>query len=197
MLQNKKYAIIYKEKVSSTNDCLKERLRNSTKEKEEVFLIVKEQFKGRGQFNRNWLSISDKGLYLSYLFYPELEFLPHINSWILIVILRLLDKYNIKGYIKLPNDIYVAEKKIAGILTESVIVGKEVKGVVTGIGLNLFYERNDFKKENINGTSIFLESGSLIIKEDVEKFIMENLLKLKSKTTEEIEEELKKYKIIG
>jgi len=196
MLQNKKYAIIYKEKVSSTNDCLKERLRNSTKEKEEVFLIVKEQFKGRGQFNRNWLSISDKGLYLSYLFYPELEFLPHINSWILIVILRLLDKYNIKGYIKLPNDIYVADKKIAGILTESIIIGEEVKGVIIGIGLNLFYERGEFEKRNIKGASMFLESRSLIIKEEVEKFIIENLLKLKSKAIDEIEEELKKYKII-
>lgn len=196
MLQNKKYAIIYKEKVGSTNDYLKETLRNNPEEKEEVFLIAGEQLKGRGQFDRNWLSILNKGLYLSYLFYPGLELLPHINSWAAIVLLRLLSEYDIKGYIKLPNDIYVENTKIAGILTESVIIGEEVKGVVVGIGLNLFYERGEFEKENIQGTSMFLESGSLIIKEDVEKFIIENLLKLKSKAIDEIEEELKKYKII-
>ena len=196
MLQNKKYAIIYKEKVGSTNDYLKETLRNNPEEKEEVFFIAGEQLKGRGQFDRNWLSTLNKGLYLSYLFYPGLELLPHINSWTAIVLLRLLSEYDIEGYIKLPNDIYVENKKIAGILTESVIIGEEVKGVVVGIGLNLFYERGEFEKENIQGTSMFLESGSLIIKEDVEKFIIENLLKLKSKTIDKIKEELKKYKII-
>lgn len=196
MLQNKKYAIIYKEKVGSTNDYLKEMSRNNPEEKKEVFLIGGEQFKGRGQFDRSWLSIPNKGLYLSYLFYPGLEFLPHINSLVSIVLLRLLSEYDIKGYIKLPNDIYVADKKIAGILTESIIIGEEVKGVVIGIGLNLFYKRGEFEKRNIKGTSMFLESRSLIIKEEVEKFIIENLLKLKSKAIDEIEEELKKYKII-
>ena len=196
MLQNKKYAIIYEEKVGSTNNYLKELLRSDPEGRDEIFLIAKEQTDGRGQFERSWLSSSNKGLYLSYLFYPGLKMLPHINSWVAISLVKLLSEYGIEGYIKIPNDIYVEGKKIAGILTESIIIGEEVKGVVVGIGLNLFYERGDFKEENINGTSMLLESNSLILKKDVEKFVIENLLELKSKTIEEIEEELEKYKVI-
>lgn len=193
---NKKYAIIYKEKLSSTNDYLKDFLRKNIDDRREVFLIVNEQTKGRGQFDRSWLSGRNKGLYLSYLFYPSLKLLTYINNWVGMSLIDLLAGYDIKAYIKLPNDIYVNGKKIAGILTESIIVGDEVKGVVIGIGLNLFYERSEFEKQNINGTSILLESKKEIIKEEIEKYIIEQLIKLKNKEIKEIKKEFTKYRVI-
>ncbi len=194
MLKNRKYAIIYKEKVGSSNDYLKELLAQDFSSQNEIFLIAKEQTKGRGQFARKWLSEADKGLYLSYLFYPGLELLPYINHWVAAVLVNLLAEYGINGYIKLPNDIYVADRKIAGILTESVIAGEKVKGVIIGIGLNLYYERGDFK--DIKGTSMFIESKKLINKKKLEQQIINKLIELKSKTIEEIEIEFKKHKII-
>ena len=48
----------------------------------------------------------------------------------------LLDRYGIKAKIKWPNDIYVDDLKICGILVEA-IYQTDLEGVVVGVGLNV------------------------------------------------------------
>ena len=192
MLKNKNYAIIYKDKVTSSNDDLKSLLKDRSPDRE-VFLIAAEQTDGRGQFDRKWLSHQGKGLYLSYLYFPPLERLPLINKEVALIIIGILKAYDIDAKIKLPNDIYVKGNKIAGILTESVLSGERVKGVVTGIGLNLFFERSDFEGARINGTSMALETGIPVDRNKVAEALIEGLRKLNIREMEEIENEFEKH----
>ena len=55
--------------------------------------------------------------------------------------------------IKWPNDIYVFDKKISGILIENQIFNRKLKQVIVGIGLNV----NQSEFNNLNATSIFKE----------------------------------------
>jgi BirA family biotin operon repressor/biotin-[acetyl-CoA-carboxylase] ligase len=72
----------------------------------------------------------------------------------------------------LPNDVYVNNKKICGILTENIISGKEVKNSIIGIGLNTNIE--DFPEElKEKATSLKRE-----LKKEVEgRKILEKILK--------------------
>ena len=66
--------------------------------------------------------------------------------------------YNIQLQIKLPNDIIYNNKKIGGILTQSILNGKNVKYIMIGIGLNTIKENFTEDIENI-ATSIKKEFG--------------------------------------
>ena len=48
----------------------------------------------------------------------------------------LNDKFGVKPFIKWPNDVWLNGKKICGILTENLILGKNVENSIIGIGLN-------------------------------------------------------------
>ena len=61
--------------------------------------------------------------------------------------------------VKWPNDIYVADRKIAGILIQNVISGSKIRYSVVGIGLNVNQE--DFAPSLPNPTSLYLEGGQI------------------------------------
>jgi BirA family biotin operon repressor/biotin-[acetyl-CoA-carboxylase] ligase len=52
-------------------------------------------------------------------------------------ILKILQKYIEKAYFKIPNDIYVEDKKICGILIENIIFNTIIRSTVIGIGVNV------------------------------------------------------------
>ena len=56
----------------------------------------------------------------------------------------------------MPNDIYCRGKKIAGVLIENQLMGRNVKNSIFGIGLNL----NQEVFEGYEATSTLLETGS-------------------------------------
>jgi BirA family biotin operon repressor/biotin-[acetyl-CoA-carboxylase] ligase len=99
-------------------------------------VLAKEQRQGYGRKGNFWYSPKG-GLYFSIIL-PKLK----IENLKLLTILgafsvaqTLKEEFNLEPFIKLPNDIYLREKKVCGILTEN-IIGKEVKISVMGIGLN-------------------------------------------------------------
>jgi BirA family biotin operon repressor/biotin-[acetyl-CoA-carboxylase] ligase len=65
----------------------------------------------------------------------ELFYLNKMVTMALVEFLKL--QFNIDAKIKWPNDIYVGDKKIAGILIENTIQGKYIKHAIVGIGLNI------------------------------------------------------------
>jgi BirA family biotin operon repressor/biotin-[acetyl-CoA-carboxylase] ligase len=86
-------------------------------------------------------------------------------------IIKSLKKINLKGKIKWPNDIYVNNKKIAGILIESFISGKKVQSSIVGIGINL--NQKIFK--GLNATSVFIEKKKVTKKNAFIKILKESL----------------------
>lgn len=102
------------------------------------------QYAGRGRFERRWLSTIAHDLTVSFIYHFErdinIALLPLVSA---IAVNRLLKNYSITNKIKWPNDIYVDQQKVAGILVESRI-STNMSKVVIGIGLDNFrnWERN-------------------------------------------------------
>lgn len=131
------------EKVSSTNS-LAAVLLNSRKPPEGTVITASFQDKGRGQTGNQWESEGGKNLLMSVILYPvtvrtEDQF---IISQMVSLALYDLVRHETEGVkIKWPNDIYVRDDKIAGILIENSIMGNSIVSTVAGIGLNVNQKR--------------------------------------------------------
>ncbi len=147
--------IIYLKKTGSTMIAAKRLLSML----EPPFIVLAEsQISGHGQRNRKWLS-PEGGLWLTEVFYTER--ILGLSLFISIPILRVLKKYDSEIKVKWPNDLYLNNKKIAGILTKT---AHNIAFV--GIGINVENDIPDEAKKyaislkelgNINKTKMFEE----------------------------------------
>ena len=166
LFDNKTY--IFMTECLSTNDYLLKLLKKKNYE-EGTMVHTNYQKNGRGQRNNEWLSENGKNLTFSFLLEPYVElsnqFFLHIISSI--SIFKTLLKINIKNVsIKWPNDIYVNDKKIAGILIENLVYRKFIHKSVIGVGLNI----NQANFGSLNATSI--------INETLKKHSLDQILKI-------------------
>lgn len=99
------------------------------------------QTKGKGMDANIWESAKDQNILMSFVVYPV--FLPaafafQISRWVSVSILEYLKSKSIKDVkIKWPNDIYIADKKIVGMLIKNAISGDKLSKSMIGVGLNL------------------------------------------------------------
>lgn len=106
---------------------------------EGLCIIAREQTRGRGRLERSWHSPKDAGLYLSVLLRPgfELGHWPLINlAAALAVHDAILKTCDLKVDIKWPNDLCVNDRKLCGILAETVET-QAGQAVIIGVGINL------------------------------------------------------------
>jgi len=107
-------------------------------------VIADEQTKGRGRFNRHWVSKPGACLAFTVILQPnafEQENLPLFAPLCgLAVRDALAELLGIEAEIKWPNDILINRKKCCGILVEAVWTGENLKGIVMGIGINISAE---------------------------------------------------------
>lgn len=130
--------ILKLENIDSTNNYAAKLLENN-KISETTLIYTLSQTKGRGQSTNSWHSEDNKNLLLSLILFPDYVFEQHfeLSMIISIAVINYLNKKNINAKIKWPNDIYVDNHKIAGILIENTIFGNKIKHTIVGIGLNL------------------------------------------------------------
>jgi len=164
---------IYIKTVDSTNLYLK-----NNPQKEDTILYTFNQTVGRGRENRNWLSLEDKNLALSILLHLEKIISP---IWLIAILslslTKILKKYKIKDYwIKWPNDIYIKNKKLAGVLAESEWENGKISRIIIGIGININNNETDIEKIEKKATSIFLETKKII---DMNRFTKEYIKNVK------------------
>jgi BirA family biotin operon repressor/biotin-[acetyl-CoA-carboxylase] ligase len=105
---------------------------------EGLCIVAGEQTAGRGRHSRTWVSIKDAGLYFSVILRPKLEarFLPLITLMTGVAVADTLSEFGIDSDIKWVNDILVNERKLCGILAETVETTSGL-AVIVGIGINL------------------------------------------------------------
>ncbi len=95
---------------------------------------------GRGQGDHKWFATPGKNLTFTVILKPEsfpasdALYLTRITT---LSLLSYLSGKGIKARIKWPNDIWVEDKKICGILIENTLDGAFVKYSIIGIGLNV------------------------------------------------------------
>jgi BirA family transcriptional regulator, biotin operon repressor / biotin---[acetyl-CoA-carboxylase] ligase len=107
---------------------------------EGLCVVAREQTKGRGREGRIWISPTDAGLYFSIVLRPvQLD----TRAWPLLTLMAALavrdalwEACELETDIKWPNDILVNERKLCGILAET-IETETGRAVVVGIGINL------------------------------------------------------------
>ena len=106
---------------------------------EGLCIVAREQTAGRGRLDRSWQSPKDAGLYFSIVLRPQLK----MNAWPLITLMAALavsdtlrHLYELGTDIKWPNDVCLGERKLSGILAET-LETEAGPACVVGIGINL------------------------------------------------------------
>lgn len=125
--------------VTSTNVYARKLISEGSPE-DGTIVIAGEQTQGKGYGENTWVSKSGKNLTFTIILYPyflkaEHQFL--ISKIISLGISDYLCKYLDDVTIKWPNDIYVDNGKIAGILIENDLIGSKIKSSIIGVGLNI------------------------------------------------------------
>jgi BirA family biotin operon repressor/biotin-[acetyl-CoA-carboxylase] ligase len=128
-------------KVNSTNSYVLELISTNQKLENETVYISDNQIAGKGQGENLWES--EPGKNLTFSIYLEPRFLNPADQFYLNISISLgIQKYvsslvKEKVWIKWPNDIYILNKKVAGILINHTISGQQLINSVVGIGLNM------------------------------------------------------------
>ena len=151
-----KYEYYLVDTIPSTNTYFKE---NYKSYKDKSILIALEQTEGRGRYDRIWKS-SSSDIIFSIL-------LKENKNYAIIAPLAIclgLEKFNIKAGIKWPNDVYLNNKKLSGILIEDIFNSRFVASIV-GIGINMT------DKPSLYGVGLNLNNDKFeIINSIIEKF---------------------------
>lgn len=185
--------ITWFESIDSTNS--EARRQMGAVDKLSVF-AAKYQTAGRGQRGNKWSSAAGENLTFSILA-PlsgenrlNVRAVGQFNITIVsaLAVSELLTKYGIDNRIKWPNDIYIRNKKVCGMLIENILERDMVGTSIIGIGINL--NQTDFPPELVNPTSVLLSSGEKRQPEDVLVEFMEifhaHLAQLASKGIENL-----------
>ncbi|MCD2256116.1 biotin--[acetyl-CoA-carboxylase] ligase [Agrilactobacillus fermenti] len=104
------------------------------------FCIAEMQTAGKGRLNRVFQSPKGTGIYISYAFtanFADLQPGLLTTSVGVLVAQAIQHAYQVTPLIKWVNDLYLNQKKICGILTETLPLANHKAGVIIGIGLNL------------------------------------------------------------
>ncbi len=152
---NPQYQIQSYATLPSTNKKLKELLIQSEID-EFTVIITDDQTSGRGQQNNTWESKKGQNLTFSILLKPtflEPDKQFYISKVVTLAIIDFLQEHTPHSCIKWPNDIYVNDKKIAGVLIENTLMGNGIATSIIGIGLNI--NQKDFISDAPNPVSLY------------------------------------------
>ncbi|MCQ2148139.1 MAG: biotin--[acetyl-CoA-carboxylase] ligase [Bacteroidales bacterium] len=156
--------ILWYDELDSTNSQM---LRNVSEYSDLDVIAARNQFAGRGQRGNSWLISKGKNLTFSMMLKGNTDKVSAtlgkmparkqfiISEIVTIAVRDFLRSRGINAKIKWPNDIYVSNKKICGMLIEN---GLSPDGCiaysVVGIGLNV--NQDEFPPELVNPTSMTL-----------------------------------------
>ena len=147
--------IIWLDEVKSTNEYLRSHI--DTLDNLSV-VAAWSQTEGRGQGQHKWHSQPGQNLTFSILIKnPDLPAArqSEISDTAARSIVELLERHVIEAWIKPPNDIWVADKKICGILIEHSLRANRINWSIIGIGINV--NQTVFPADLPNPTSMALE----------------------------------------
>lgn len=184
----------YKELDSTNNEA-----RRALEELDNFSVIATEsQTAGRGQGIHTWYATPGRNLTFTVVFRPAGL---HARDAILITyittvsLVNYLARRGVEARIKWPNDIWVGDRKICGILIENVLDGPEVKASIIGIGLNINEEgwpdylpnpvslseltgrKYDIREELDEFYKIFCRHAEMILGDDGRKILQEEFEK--------------------
>ncbi|MGC8855748.1 MAG: biotin--[acetyl-CoA-carboxylase] ligase, partial [Anaerolineae bacterium] len=128
----------YYASIRSTND---EALAWATEGATDLSLVIAdEQTAGRGRAGRKWYTPAGAALAFSLILRPSPAEQTHLSRIVGLAAVSLafsLEQSGLHPRIKWPNDILLQDRKVAGILVETIWTGEQADCVVIGIGVNV------------------------------------------------------------
>lgn len=159
------YSIIRFNTIDSTNNYVKNYF-NELKDMQVV--LAEQQTAGRGRQNRTWVSPPENNIYMTIVLKNQdiIKNYIHIGQLTSLAVADSLKLYNLNPGIKWPNDILINNKKISGILCESILKHNNIQGFALGVGININMSADAIKSIDQPATSVNLELGVPVDKEE-------------------------------
>ena len=169
--------IIVLEETTSTNDVVLQMANGGAPEGLVVF--AEHQSASRGQRGNVWESAAGKGLWLSVLLRPKVAISHPVKlaqRTAEIVATTIQGQFYLSATVKLPNDIYIDNRKVAGVLVEMRAQLKAPHLAVLGIGVNVNQMPHDFSEElRERATSLAIARRELIDRSSFAVALLRNL----------------------
>src|SRR5438067_4302660 len=147
--------VIVLQQTGSTNDAILEVARDS---KEGLVLFAEQQTAGRGQRGNRWDSPARKGLCFSILLRPKIDIHESggLTAWAAGAVANTIRReFSLEPTIKLPNDVHIDRRKVAGVLVEMRAQEGAQHLAIVGVGINVNHSSQDFPSE-LQGRAISL-----------------------------------------
>ncbi len=144
---------------------------------EGTLIVAEKQTKGKGRMGRHWVSPQGSGIYMSLILKPKISpaeagKITLISSVAVARTIRKITK--LKALIKWPNDVYIDNAKVCGILTEMSAEMDMINFIIMGIGININTPKSSLPDI---ATSLFLKTKQKV---DRISFLQEMLLELEA-----------------
>lgn len=129
--------ILNLEEVDSTNTYM---MREAERLESPVMVTANRQTAGQGQRGNSWESAPGENLTFSIFYRPE-KLAPmaqfSMSEAVALAVVDFLRVHDVEAKVKWPNDIYVGDRKICGILIRHSVIGGKVDYSVIGVGVNV------------------------------------------------------------
>lgn len=180
MCNGSEFSVLYYDVIDSTNLEAKRLIKSGAKLP--LIITADTQTAGKGRMGRQFYSPDKTGLYMSFVYKPETDFQDSVtvtSAAAVAVVRAIRELTDLNPKIKWVNDIYIDDKKVAGILTEAVTGEKTT--IIIGIGVNI--TTDDFPDEIQDvATSLKQSVDKNILLECIVKHLVELINSLPQRT---------------
>lgn len=158
--------IIHLEQTETTQRIAHEQAQQAASEG--TLIVCDFQTDGRGQLGRTWHETRSAGIAMSLILRPTapLHQAGQLTLLAGIALAETLRTLDVPATIKWPNDLLIAGRKVAGILTEMQTEADRINSVIIGIGINVHHTQFP-KLLSDRATSLHLATGKLIARAEI------------------------------
>lgn len=144
--------------IGSTNEVAAALLPRRERPRSGCWFFAFHQRRGRGRFDRVWVSPRGAGVYASYLLEAPATLLPILPQLVGVALCEALDGLGVACRLKWPNDLLLDGRKLGGILLRARGSGPDI-GAVAGFGINYDHEAVELPRQD--ATSLRLASAAV------------------------------------
>ena len=170
------------DEIGSTNDEAKTKVTQIENFNDSIAIFAEKQTSGRGRTGKTWESPANVNIYLSFGWYSSLK-LSELEGLSLATGVEISNHLDpIKGEslkIKWPNDLFLSEKKVGGILVETTS-NKKGTSIVIGVGFNILMSDKIENSIDQDWTSLSIHFGKDFDRNKIAGNILEALFHLKN-----------------
>ena len=143
---------------------------------EGTVVIAEEQNKGRGRFDRTWVSPPGLNLYFTVLLRPQPAQLPYMNMAAALGVYEATAEITgLQPTVKWPNDVRIDGRKLSGILVETEFDGPRLDHSLVGIGVNVNLDPSEHPEIAGLATSLRAATGRQFDRSEVLRLVLSRI----------------------